>query len=162
MFGVQLTHDVVSGLGGQDAKSWGKPAQTRDIKLKARQAAYRAVKSGEIKKGPCLTCGDPNSEAHHDDYLKPLDVRWFCRFHHRALLHPEIQINDEFTGKPRRDRRKEARRLRDGKCRLCAKPRVSKRYCERHLELRRQQAARWRRRKGIPVRDRPQVGWVAS
>jgi hypothetical protein len=32
---------------------------------------------------PCEVCGDPQTHAHHDDYSKPLDVRWFCPRHHR-------------------------------------------------------------------------------
>lgn len=42
----------------------------------------RAIKAGTLVKLPCEVCSDENSEAHHDDYSKPLEVRWLCRFHH--------------------------------------------------------------------------------
>ncbi len=41
-----------------------------------------AYNNGKIKKQPCEVCGSMISHAHHDDYRKPLDVRWFCRDHH--------------------------------------------------------------------------------
>nr|DAD85891.1 MAG TPA: hypothetical protein [Siphoviridae sp. ctGdK3] len=31
-----------------------------------------------------------NLEAHHDDYSKPLQVRWLCRRHHKQL-HKELK-----------------------------------------------------------------------
>jgi hypothetical protein len=49
----------------------------------AARAVTRAIKSGELLRQPCEVCGDPRSDAHHDDYSKPLDVRWLCRSHHR-------------------------------------------------------------------------------
>lgn len=41
-----------------------------------------AIKRGELIKQPCEVCGDTNVHAHHDDYSKPLDVRWLCVNHH--------------------------------------------------------------------------------
>jgi hypothetical protein len=53
-------------------------------KISARQAARRAASRGHIPKGPCEVCGALSVEAHHDDYSKPLEVRWLCRAHHAA------------------------------------------------------------------------------
>jgi ribosomal protein S27AE len=55
-----------------------------EAKLKATTRAYTHVyiKRGKIIKESCAVCGSSESEAHHNDYLKPLDVRWLCRPHH--------------------------------------------------------------------------------
>jgi hypothetical protein len=42
---------------------------------------HNATKSGKLKRKPCSVCGK-KAEAHHDDYSKPLNVRWLCRTHH--------------------------------------------------------------------------------
>lgn len=52
---------------------------------RARTDAYLAVKRGELKKLPCEICGKERVEAHHEDYKKPLQVRWLCRRHHLQL-----------------------------------------------------------------------------
>jgi len=52
---------------------------------RARVHLHNAVSRGKIQKEPCEVCGDPKSEAHHDDYSKPLEVRWLCRKHHAEL-----------------------------------------------------------------------------
>lgn len=45
---------------------------------------FRAVKSGKLLRLPCEKCGSvENVEAHHDDYSKPLSIRWLCRKHHK-------------------------------------------------------------------------------
>jgi hypothetical protein len=49
----------------------------------ARQKLNRAIKSGLIIKKSCEICGDVNAQAHHNDYLKPLNVVWLCFKHHR-------------------------------------------------------------------------------
>jgi ribosomal protein S27AE len=43
-----------------------------------------AIRSGKLVKGLCEVCGSSNVHAHHDDYSKPLDVRWLCPEHHSA------------------------------------------------------------------------------
>lgn len=53
------------------------------IKAKARRDVNNALKLGKLAKQQCEICGD-TAEAHHEDYSKPLDVRWLCRMHHRA------------------------------------------------------------------------------
>ncbi|MGL5551487.1 MAG: hypothetical protein ACRDCV_04165 [Plesiomonas shigelloides] len=43
----------------------------------------RAIRSGKLHRMPCEECGSTdNVHAHHDDYLKPLNVRWLCAAHH--------------------------------------------------------------------------------
>lgn len=51
-------------------------------KLRARYILRNAVKSGRVQKSPCATCANPNVEAHHEDYSRPLEVTWYCRRHH--------------------------------------------------------------------------------
>ena len=41
-----------------------------------------AIVSGRLAKNPCEICGAEKAEAHHDDYNKPLEVRWLCKTHH--------------------------------------------------------------------------------
>jgi hypothetical protein len=43
------------------------------------------IKQGHIIPKPCEVCGDVNVHAHHDDYSKPLEVRWLCPTHHMRL-----------------------------------------------------------------------------
>jgi ribosomal protein S27AE len=50
------------------------------LKTKAVNDVNSAIQRGEIIRQPCSDCGTKVSvQAHHDDYAKPLDVRWLCR-----------------------------------------------------------------------------------
>lgn len=31
----------------------------------------------------CNKCGEEKVHAHHDDYDKPLKIRWLCTIHHK-------------------------------------------------------------------------------
>lgn len=44
----------------------------------ARNAVLRALEDGTLKKGKCK-CGSSDVQAHHEDYRKPLEVKWVCR-----------------------------------------------------------------------------------
>ena len=61
-------------------------------KKNARSAVSRRVRSGKLTRQPCEVCGMPNAEAHHEDYDKPLEVRWLCTSHHRALHERMIEL----------------------------------------------------------------------
>lgn len=53
------------------------------VKTKARNIVSNAVRDGHLRREPCEVCGSEMSHAHHDDYFKPLDVRWLCAAHHK-------------------------------------------------------------------------------
>jgi hypothetical protein len=52
-----------------------------------KYAAHKKInvktRTGKMAKEPCEKCGTLKSvHAHHDDYSKPLEVRWLCSKHH--------------------------------------------------------------------------------
>jgi hypothetical protein len=53
------------------------------VKRDCEKTTKKAISDGTLVQQPCEKCGKRKSEAHHDDYSKPLDVHWLCRFHHR-------------------------------------------------------------------------------
>ena len=61
----------------------------------AHQAVHYAIKKGTLVKQPCSVCGSLKSEAHHEDYSKPLDVTWLCHKHHMHL-HARIERIKKF------------------------------------------------------------------
>jgi hypothetical protein len=48
-------------------------------RIRARRKAAYAIHRGKLLRGPCEMCGKPDAHAHHDDYTKPLEVRWLCK-----------------------------------------------------------------------------------
>lgn len=56
------------------------------IKRAAHIITNNAMQRGKLIKQPCEVCGNKKVDAHHDDYTKPLDVRWLCK-KHRAEHH---------------------------------------------------------------------------
>lgn len=48
----------------------------------ARDAVRKAIKKCLIFKQSCEVCGDKKTQAHHDDYGKPLQINWLCKKHH--------------------------------------------------------------------------------
>ncbi len=74
-------------------KSYAKkhPERRRAINI-----LYRAIKSGKIKRQPCIVCGNPKSQGHHEKYSKPLEVQWVCQTHHLRLhqFYRDFNCND--------------------------------------------------------------------
>jgi predicted DNA-binding protein YlxM (UPF0122 family) len=82
-------------------KAWRKHAQEEEkarnekwrvfqMKTRVRSATLKAIAEGKLLPQPCEVCGCairlPNGnrgvQAHHDNYTKPLEVRWLCPKHH--------------------------------------------------------------------------------
>lgn len=67
----------------------------------AQHCLARAVKIGKVTRPTqCENCGDSPTptkgrsliQGHHDDYSKPLDVRWLC-----TLCHAEVHREDRYA-----------------------------------------------------------------
>ena len=71
-------------------------AENNPEKVKAKRLVQYAVRCGYLKKKPCEKCGKRKAVAHHDDYSKPLKVRWLC-----ALCHKKYHLR-----KKRRENKK--------------------------------------------------------
>lgn len=73
--------------------STAKNAQWQAANPEKRAAHKRvevALRNGTLVRLSCERCGDVRSQAHHDDYSKPLEVMWLCQLHHRER-HRELE-----------------------------------------------------------------------
>ncbi len=61
-------------------KAW---RQNNPNAYRAQTALGNALRDGKIKRQPCEVCGAEKVHAHHDDYSRPLEVRWLCPLHHQ-------------------------------------------------------------------------------
>src|SRR5262245_37800524 len=52
------------------------------LRANARSLSRYYFTRGIIKKTLCADCGSTESQRHHEDYTKPLDVIWLCRSCH--------------------------------------------------------------------------------
>lgn len=77
----------------QHAYGNGYSKEERQARRKARTILNHAIRDGKLKRKPCQVCGE-KAEAHHDDYSKPLEVKWFCFKHHREH-HKKAHDNPE-------------------------------------------------------------------
>lgn len=60
----------------------GYSEEERLKRRNARSKLNHYIRDKHLLRQPCEICG-AKAEAHHDDYNKPLDVRWLCFRHHR-------------------------------------------------------------------------------
>lgn len=95
----------------RDSKHLERLREVTKQKQRARRLVADAILSGAIKRATeCSVCGAPDSrqpgnrslvQAHHDDYSKPLEVRWLCRpchvAHHNADRQQKLVSRDKKT-----------------------------------------------------------------
>ena len=73
--------------GNRQDKSYLSKYRERYLnKYKAHTMVGNAIRDGRLeRKSECEICSsDFGIHAHHDDYSKPLDVRWLCAVCHKA------------------------------------------------------------------------------
>lgn len=71
-------------------------------KKRAHAILARAIKAGKIRKPRiCEDCGRfrKRIEGHHEDYSKPLSVRWLCkRCHSKTWTKPRLNLTPRHRG----------------------------------------------------------------
>lgn len=74
-------------------------ARRNPKKRKAQIAVGNAIRDGRLIPLPCEVCFNTHDiQAHHDDYNKPLEVRWLCAKHHKEVHANMPQLKHEQRG----------------------------------------------------------------
>ena len=68
-------------------RAWRAEDSRRSV---AHYAVAQAIRSGLLVRMPCIRCGKEKTEAHHEDYDKPLEVMWLCTSCHKQR-HKELK-----------------------------------------------------------------------
>jgi hypothetical protein len=74
----------LGGVSNDNMRYRTRQAERWPERESARRLTANAIKRGDLVRQPCGSCGEQKAHAHHDDYGKPLDVRWLCRPCHTA------------------------------------------------------------------------------
>ena len=64
-----------------------KSYKRKNISATIRKEKYgnysNAIRDNRLMPKPCEACGKNETQGHHEDYSKPLDVVWLCVRHHQ-------------------------------------------------------------------------------
>lgn len=74
---------------GGISRTWRQRAEGPQV-VEAHKIVADAIRNGLLVQGACEVCGSEKVHGHHEDYAKPLDVRWLCGKHH-AERHKELR-----------------------------------------------------------------------
>jgi len=77
---IQMKKDYAMTEKGKAARGRAqqKWLESNPIKRAVHITTGNAIRDGKLIKQPCEYCEDKVVHAHHDDYTKPLEVRWLC------------------------------------------------------------------------------------
>lgn len=75
-----------------------RATETPEQKIAWRKTKH-AIESGKLVRQPCA-CGNEQSQAHHEDYSKPLEVVWLCASCHQRH-HAMNRVVDPISEHPR-------------------------------------------------------------
>lgn len=79
-------------VGEQKSKVIKRYFEKYPQKKLAKNITSNAIRDGKLIKQPCEICSEVKVQAHHDDYSKPLEIRWLCVKHHNEY---HKQLRDE-------------------------------------------------------------------
>lgn len=68
-------------IQSEKARSWiAERSKTHRPQVLAHRAVGLAIRRGDLQRMPCEACDSRSvyTHAHHDDYAKPLEIRWLC------------------------------------------------------------------------------------
>lgn len=82
---IKSNPELFAKLKERRGKALKKWLLNHPEKHKAHVKVYLALKKGTLKRLNCKVCERSETEAHHPDYTKPLDVVWLCREHHKDI-----------------------------------------------------------------------------
>jgi len=88
---VELAAKVNRKPGGWLQRRYEKKRTTHLVQESARRKLAYAVKYGHLRRLNCELCGNENTDGHHMDYSRPLDVVWLCRPHHAAFHNNKLK-----------------------------------------------------------------------
>ena len=90
-------HRLYKGkVGSGSAESKKRYIKENPVRRLANQMVSNAVRDGRLEKRPCEICGNLRVHGHHDDYYKPLEVRWLCIKHHNEH---HVKLRENFLSK---------------------------------------------------------------
>jgi len=84
--------------GYHNEKQW---KEENPVKVGVQKIAQNAKKKGLLIPKPCEMCLVEEGKTmiivvmHHDDYSKPLEVRWLCHIHHREVHYEAVDNSDK-------------------------------------------------------------------
>ena len=81
---VQKAYQATPEGKACNARKYAQAKIKKPLKLWARRTTNNHILNGRLKRQLCEVCAAADAEAHHENYSKPLEVRWLCFDHHRA------------------------------------------------------------------------------